>query len=209
MKKKILIHPMITTVIHTGISNLDGREYNQAGNCPTCGGELVGYDKKRKFFASLSDAGRIRDVHVVVKRFRCRSCGGLVSADSPFYPDTRIGAPIVDLCITLSQEMSWSMTAKVVRDLGIVIDRGSVRNYVKEGFAPVPSTEVFGFRLPVSILSLSTSSLGAFERCPVGGAEPFVPGRLPSAPRTPSHLPLFDKRDQRNKQEEEEKWPPV
>jgi hypothetical protein len=209
MKKKILIHPMITTVIHTGISNLDGREYNRAGNCPTCGGELVGYDKKRRFFASLSDADGIRDIHVVVKRFSCRSCGALVSADSPFYPGTRIGAPIVDLCVTLSEEMSWSMAAKVIRELGIVIDRGSVRNYVKEGFAPVPSTEVFGFRLPVSFLSLSTSSLGSFERDPVVGAEPLVPGRLPSAQRTPPHLPLFGKRDQRDKQEEEKKRPPV
>ncbi|HVP94720.1 MAG TPA: hypothetical protein VMS89_06050 [Methanoregulaceae archaeon] len=209
MKKKILIHPMITTVIHTGISNLDGREYSHAGRCPVCGGKLTGYDKKRRFFASLSDKGEIREVHVIVKRFTCRTCGGLVPADAPFYPDTRIGAPIVDLCVTLSQEMSWSRAATVVRELGIVIDRGSVRNYVREGFLPVPSTEVFGFRLPVSILSLCTSSLGAVERSPVVGAEPFVPGRLPSANGTSPRLPLFEKRDQRDKKEEKEERPPV
>jgi hypothetical protein len=190
---------MIATVIQTGISNLDGREYNQAGRCPLCGGELAGYDKKRKFFASLSDAGEVRDIHVVVKRFRCRSCGELVFADSPFYPDTRIGAPIVDLCVTLSQEMTWSRAATVVRELGIVIDRGSVRNYVRKGFPPVPSTEVFGFRLPVSILSLSMSSLGAFERSPVMGAEPLISSRMPPAGGTYPRLPSFDERDKRNK----------
>ena len=200
---------MIAAVIQTGISNLEGHEYSAAGPCPSCGGDLVGYDKKRKYFASLYDHGSVRDIHVVVKRFRCRACGTMSVADAPFYPGTRLGAPVVDLCVTLAHEMPFCRAASVIHALGIAIDRGSVRNYVKKGFLPVPSTEVFGFRLPVSIISISMSTLGSFERGPVAGAEPFVPGRLPSAPRTPPHLPLFGKRDQRDDQEEEEKRPPV
>jgi hypothetical protein len=207
MKHKILVHPMVTTVIQTGIANLDGSEYVSAECCPSCGGELAGYDKKRKYFASLQETGGVRDIHVVVKRFRCRSCGRLVSANSPFYPGTRIGAPVVDLCVTLSEEMSWSRAASVIHALGIVIDRGSVRNYVSAGFPPVESTEVFGFRLPVSILSLSMSNLGIVQPRPVIRAEPFIPGGFPPADRAPLHRSLFDKRHEGNKQKDEEKRP--
>ncbi len=200
---------MIASVIQAGISNLDGHEYTETGPCPKCGGELAGYDKKRKYFASLHDHGSVREIHVVVKRFRCRSCGAIVFAEAPFYPGTRVGAPVVDLCVTLAHEMPFCRAASVVHALGIAIDRGSVRNYIKQGFQPVPSTEVFGFRLPVSILSLSMSSLGAFEGGPVPGAEPLLPGGLPSAHGTSPGLPLFYKRDQRDKEKEKEKRPPV
>jgi len=209
MKRPVLIHPMIAAVIHTGIGGLDGYEYDETGRCPHCGGDLAGYDKKRKYFASLYDQGSVRDIHVVVRRFRCRSCGAMTMANAPFYPGTRLGGPVVDLCITLAQEMSFSRAAAVIHMLGIAIDRGSVRNYMKRGFPSVPSTEVFGFRLPVSILSLSMSGIGAFERGPVVRAEPLPPGRLPPAHGAPPRLPLFEKRDQRDKQEEKEKRPPV
>ena len=200
---------MITAVIQTGISNLDGHEYTDKGVCPSCGGELSGYDKKKKFFASLYDPVSVRDIHVLVKRFRCRSCGTMAMADSPFYPDTRIGAPVVDLCVTLSEEMSCNRAASVIHALGIAIDRGSVRNYAKGGYLPVPSTEVFGFRLPVSILSLTMYGLGANERSPVTGAESLIPGSPPPAYGTFPTLPLFDKRNQRDEQEAKEKRPPV
>ena len=209
LKRPIPIHPMIAAVIQTGIAGLDGYEYAETGPCPTCGGDLVGYDKKRKYFASLYDHGSVRDIHVVVRRFRCRSCGTMTMANAPFYPGTRLGGPVVDLCISLAQEMPFNRAALVIHSLGIAIDRGSVRNYIKRGFPPVPSTEVFGFRLPVSILSLSMSGIGAFERGPVVRTEPLLPGRLPPAFGAPPRLPLFEKRDQRDNQEKEEKRPPV
>ncbi|MCX6701204.1 MAG: hypothetical protein NTV68_15025 [Methanomicrobiales archaeon] len=163
MKQKILIHPMLPTIIQAGIANLDGQFYTSLDACPSCGGDLAGYDTKKRFFASLHESGGHRDIFIFVNRFRCRTCGLVSPANAPFYPDTRIGSPVVDLCLTLSQEMSCSRAATVINALGIVIDRGTVRNYTSRGFSPPPATEFFGFLLPVSLISQTMFTPGSFQ----------------------------------------------
>jgi hypothetical protein len=207
MKRKILVHPMLPTVIQAGIANLDGQLYTSLDACPSCGGDLSGYDTKQRYFVTLAEQGGDRDIFVIVKRFSCRACGLVSPAKAPFYPDTRIGAPVVDLCLTLSQVMSCSRAAKVINALGIVIDRGTVRNYVSRGFASPPSTDFFGFLLPVSIISLTMFTPGSFHPGPVIGAEPFVPTALPATGRAFPYIPPLEKRHERDEQEKEEKRP--
>jgi hypothetical protein len=205
MKRKILVHPMLPTLLQAGITNLDGHLYASLDTCPVCGGEIAGYDTKRRFFTTLHEPGGERDIFVSVKRFRCRACGLVSPAKAPFYPDTRIGAPVIDLCVTLSQEMNYSRAARVINSLGIVIDRGTVRNYASHGFAVPPATEFFGFLLPVSIISLTMFTPGSFQPGPVVGAEPFIPLSRPSAGRTLPGFPPLEKRNERYKQEKKEK----
>ena len=198
MKLKILVHPMLPTVIQAGIANLDGQSYTSLDVCPSCGGDIAGYDMKKRFFATLHEPGGDREIIIFVRRFRCRACGVVSPAKAPFYPDTRIGAPIVDLCMTLSQEMRCSRAAKVINSLGIVIDRGTVRNYVSRGFAVPPATEFFGFLLPVSIISLTMFTPGSFQPGPVIGAESFVPAGRPATGRAFPYRPPLEEGHERD-----------
>ena len=182
---------MLPTVIQAGIATLNGQSYTSLDACPSCGGEVTGYDTKQRFFITLAEPGGNRDIIVNVRRFRCRACGLVSPAKAPFYPDTRIGAPVVDLCVTLSREMNCSRAARVINALGIVIDRGTVRNYSSRGFTLPPSTEFFGFRLPVSVISLTMFTPGSFQPGTVTGTEPLTPAGNPSAGRTFPHRPLF------------------
>ena len=198
---------MLPTIIQAGIANLDGQSYTSFDSCPSCGGDIAGYDMKKRFFITLAEPGGSRDIVVFVKRFRCRTCGIVSQAEAPFYPDTRIGAPVVDLCVILSEEMSCSRAAKVINALGIVIDRGTVRNYVSRGFAKPPATEFFGFQLPVSIISLTMFTPGSFQPGPVVGAEALVSIGRPSTGRTFPHRPPLEERHERDEQEKEKKRP--
>ena len=207
MKRKILVHPMLPTVIQAGIANLDGQLYTSLDACPSCGGDLAGYDTKQRYFVTLAEQGGDRDIFVNVRRFSCRVCRTVSPAKAPFYPDTRIGAPIVDLCMTLSQEMSCSRAAKVINALGIVIDRGTVRNYVSRGFAVPPATEFFGFLLPVSTISLTMFTPGSFQPGPIIGAESFVPDGRPATGRAFQYHTPLEEGDERDEQKKEEKRP--
>jgi predicted RNA-binding Zn-ribbon protein involved in translation (DUF1610 family) len=198
MKRKILVHPMLPTLIQAGITNLDGHLYASLDTCPACGGEIAGYDTKRRFFTTLHEPGGERDIFVSVKRYRCRACGLVSPAKAPIYPDTRIGAPVVDLCVTLSQEMNYSRAARVINALGIVIDRGTVRNYDSHGFAVPPATEFFGFRLPVSIISLTMFTPGSFQAGPVAGAEPLIPISRPATGRAFPYRPPVEEGHERD-----------
>jgi len=189
---------MLPTVIQAGIANLDGQSYTSLDVCPSCGGDIAGYDTKKRFFATLHEPEGDREIIIFVRRFRCRACGVVSPADAPFYPDTRIGAPVVDLCVTLSQEMSCSRAARVINALGIVIDRGTVRNYSSRGFAVPPATEFFGFLLPVSIISLTMFTPGSFQPGAVIGAESFAPAGRPATGRAFPYHPSLEEGHERD-----------
>ena len=153
--RPIKIPPMLQALVQTGFSAVDGREFSVLDACPGCGGEVTGYDRKRRKFATVLDEGRKKEIMVHVRRFRCRQCGAISPAKAPFYPDTRIGSPLVDLCIILSRSLSPGRTAAALQAFGILVDRGTVRNLIGKNFGEIPTTEMFGFLLPRSVVSLS------------------------------------------------------
>jgi hypothetical protein len=101
---------------------------------------------------------------VLVKRFLCKNCGHVCLADQPFYPDTRIGSPVVDLCLTLGQTLPYARVSSYLLEMGVVVDRWSVRNYVQHDRRTVPAMDMFGVRVPLSIVSLSTLAVAVPER---------------------------------------------
>jgi hypothetical protein len=157
--KKHRIPPMLTDILQTTLTSCDGVLFDSCEACPVCGGEISGYDVKKKQFAILIEGERKRILHVHVKRFRCRRCGQVCLADQPFYPDTRIGSPVVDLCVTLGETMHFPSVSAYLADLGILVDRWSVRNYVQKKTGPVPSVDMFGIRIPLSLVLLSSLSM--------------------------------------------------
>jgi len=158
--KKRRIPPLLSDLLQTTLTLYDGVLFDEYEACPYCGGELSGYDINKKQFAIVMEREQRRVVIVLVKRFLCHQCGQVCLAKQPFYPDTRIGSPVVDLCVTLSETMPYSRVSSCLADMGIIVDRWSVRNYVQKNRRMIPAAEMFGFRIPLSIVSLSSLAMG-------------------------------------------------
>ncbi len=156
--RPVKVPPMLQALVQAGMSAVDGREFSSLEYCPHCGGEVSGYDRKVRKFATLVEDGSERDIHVTVRRYRCGRCGAVVPARAPFYPGTRLGSPVIDLCIVLSSTLTPGRTVEFMRALGIVVDRGTVRNLRARDFGTIPTTEMFGTVLPQSVVSLSLAA---------------------------------------------------
>jgi hypothetical protein len=199
MKKTLLVPPMLVDLVGNALSSMDGVTFSRLDACPSCGGPVTGHDFRAKRFAVIAEGSGKRTIQVYVKRFYCQECGALCYADAPFYPDTRLASPIVDLCLLLSQQMPFNRVAQHLRAMGIIVDRGTIRNYASRDFGTIPATELFGLLLPLSLLNLAISTLGR-ERCPIVGAEALAACGFPPAGR--AALPgrgSPEERDQRNK----------
>jgi hypothetical protein len=158
--RKYLVPNMLVDIIQSAIIEFDGKKYENLSTCPFCRGAVTGYDYKKKHFASIIEGANTRKIEVYVKRFQCRQCGRVSYAEAPFYPDTRFGKPVVDLCIALSEKMPYHRTTRVLAQMGLVIDRGTVRNYASRNFGPIPCTDIYGLKIPMSVITLSISARG-------------------------------------------------
>jgi hypothetical protein len=196
---------MIIDLVQTAITQFDEVEFSSLAKCPYCGGPVQGYDVRKKKFAVIFEKDHERKIMVKVKRFSCWDCHSLCYADEPFYPATRLGSPVVDLCITLATTMPKNRVAKALEVIGVLVDRSSCRNYNLTGPWDIPVAEVFGMRIPFSILALSSLAARTREGSRIKGAEALAACGFPSAHRTPLHNPVTGKeRDERNKKEGKE-----
>jgi hypothetical protein len=181
---------MACDLVQSALCACDGIEFITAPPCPVCGGSVRGYDTKKKKFAVIREKDRERTLSVSVKRFTCRICGTLCYAGDPFYPDTRIGSPVVDLCITLTGTRPFSRTATMLDAMGIIIDRSSCRKYGTMQLPAIPSIDVFGMQLPFSIISLTTLTARSGDGSRIPGAEILTACGFPSAYRAPLRSPV-------------------
>ena len=166
--KRLRIPPILCDIIQNTFSACNGLVCDRYHQCPACGGTATGYDRKEKRFAVLTDGQRTTTVIVFVKRFRCTECGNVFSADAPFHPGTRIGSPIVDLCITLGQIMPFSRVAAHLEFMGLLVDRWTVRNYVlNNGQKRLPTTNLYGLGVPLSLVNLMVLVANANEILPL------------------------------------------
>jgi hypothetical protein len=154
---------MLADIVQATLTTCEGAVFDSCESCPSCGGHLSGYDVKKKQFAIIKEGEERKVIHVLVKRFRCRKCSQICFADQPFYPDTRIGSPVVDLCITLGETMHVPRISTSLAEMGIIVDRWTVRHYLQKNNHPVPSVDMFGFRVPHSIFSLSSLAMETQE----------------------------------------------
>jgi hypothetical protein len=197
---------MATDIVQTAISAFDGVEFTHLSSCDKCGGPVQGYDTKTKKFAVLQDGDKKRVITVQVRRFTCRNCKSLCYADEPFYPGTRIGSIIIDLFITLETTMPRSRAARVIEAMGIVVDRTTWQHYTGEMIPDIQTADVFGMRLPFSVLSISGLAAASREGGRIIGTEALAACGFPSAYRAPADRTVaVQKRDERDKEEEKEK----
>ena len=204
--KKHRISPFLIDIVQSALLSCEGVVFDSRDACPVCGGNLSGYDTKKKQFAVVIEKDTPHPVNVFVKRFTCRACHTLCFADEPFYPDTRTGSPVVDLSLTLSARMPFHRSAAFMDHLGIRVDRGTIRNYTLRKFPEIPTTDLFGILLPISIISLSELSFRSGEGSRIEGAEVLAACGFPSAYRAaPDRLLLKKEESEREKEEDKEK----
>ena len=129
---------MLAMIVQAGLLAVDRVTFSELASCPVCGGAVSGYDTRKKVFAVVRENDHERSLTVSVKRFSCHSCGRIVNADEPFYPGTRIGSPVVDLCLTLATMMPVNRTAAWLDAVDIIVDRTSCREYVQKQVHIVP-----------------------------------------------------------------------
>lgn len=148
--------PLLTNVVQMALQVCDRTEYPVEGTCGTCGGTLSGYDTRTKRFAILCNDEGDRTIEVFLHRAYCRTCGQIWMPEVPFYSGTRVGSPVVDLCRAFSTTMPCGQVATRLGQMGVKVDRWSVRSYCRIPLAPLPTVAAFGMNIPVSIISLST-----------------------------------------------------
>jgi hypothetical protein len=201
MKKRLLIPPMVSDLIRQGILAMEGVRFTQGTSCPSCQGPLQGYDYRSKRFATLIDDDSTRDIMVIIKRFICRTCGEVSSADAPFYPSSRHGAPVVDFALTLSRLVSYREASRVLAHCHIEMDWGTIRHYTTRNFPPAPTFALYGIPVPLSLLYLSILGVQFNKGGTIIGAEALAACRLP-----PAHGALFQLvglSEERNKRDKE------
>lgn len=155
------VPPILINIIHTALQACEGVRFHPGSTCGACGGTLNGYDVRKKRFAVLLEDDQPKPVHVIIQRSYCRDCGRIVIPQEPYYPGTRIGSPVVDLCRSLSVVMPYSRISTSIGLMGVQVDRWSVRNYARMPLPGVPSLEAFGMQIPVSMISLSSLRAGS------------------------------------------------
>ena len=188
MKIKYRINPVFSELIPAALSACDGILFDNCGGCPHCGGSLVGYDVKTKHFADVIDGGALKTIMVRIKRFRCSKCNVIVYADQPFYPNTRAGSPVVDLCVVLSTNMPYSRAATSLREFGVNVDRWSVRNYAIKKPKHIPLTELYGIILPESVISLAALTYNNGIGTSIGASEVLSSCGYPSSQKSGAAL---------------------
>jgi len=185
------IPPLVADIVQAGISAVDGVTFTDHSVCPECGGQLVGYDTKHKQFAHLIKSGSQKTVYVDVKRFYCRNCHRFCLADNPFYPDTRIGSVIIDLCIALSMTMPVNRVPAYLLAMGIHVDRSSCRlyvqnnssYYVRNNLYYIETNPLLSLHLPRSVLILSRMATFVDENNSIEGADILAACGFPSSQR--------------------------
>lgn len=150
------VPPMLRGIVLAAIRACDGTGYFPGGSCRSCGGTLSGYDTRIKRFAILRDEDGDHPVEVHIHRAYCRSCGTITIPEDPFYPGTRAGSPVVDLCRAFADTMPYNQVATKLNQMGVVVDRWSVRSYCRIPHTQPSTIAAFGLKIPVSIISLSS-----------------------------------------------------
>jgi len=188
MKKKYRINPVFSEMIPAALSACEGILFDSCSSCPHCGGRLAGYDTKTKHFADVIDGSGIKTIKVRIKRFRCSECGVIVYADQPFYPNTRAGSPVVDLCVVLSANMPYARAATSLQQFGVNVDRWSVRNYTRKIPVSLPLKELYGILLPESIISLAAQTFNNGMGNSIGASEVLSACGFPSSQKSGAAL---------------------
>jgi len=153
--KVIRIPSLLSSVIISALSGIDMMEFTLINHCHYCNGLVKFHDIRLRRFATVIENGQKRNISIRVHRFYCQDCGKLCYARAPFYPNTKFGSPVADLCMTLAWDHSFNHAAKILNSVGVVIDRGTIRNFSVHEIPQVSYAKIYGLPIPLSVCYLS------------------------------------------------------
>ncbi len=153
--KAIKIPSIISGVVITALTGMDGTEFTILTECPHCSGPVRFHDIRAKRFATVVENGEKRIISVRVSRYYCRNCGKLCYARAPFYPETKFGSPVIDLCVAISRIHPFNHTSRILQEIGVIVDRGTIRNFSGRDLPEVSYARIYGLPIPLSICYLS------------------------------------------------------
>lgn len=142
-------------------------EFTLLDRCPHCGGDIRYHDNRKKRFATIIVDGEKRIINVLVTRYYCKKCGRLCYAMAPFYPNTKFGSPVIDLCMTLARVHPFNHSARILQEMGVVVDRGTIRNFFSRDIPAVSYVKIYGLPIPLSVFYLSDLSSKRQQSRPV------------------------------------------
>ena len=112
------------------LSSFEGDLFDEPINCPFCNSSNCKKHKiEKKLFCKLIGSNGFKDVYIFVQVFYCKDCHKTFLAKSPFYRGILYCKPIVDLCLYFTAKNPYHRVEKILLELGIQIDRDSIRNY--------------------------------------------------------------------------------
>lgn len=153
--KVIKIPSLLSSVIIRALTGIDMMEFTLISRCHYCKGPVKFHDIKAKRFATVLENGEKRIIMIRVHRYYCQECGRLCYARAPFYPNIKFGSPVADLCMTLARDHPFNHTAKILQNIGVFVDRGTIRNFSGRELPAVSYAKIYGLPIPLSICYLS------------------------------------------------------
>jgi len=160
MTNRIALSPMFGELIITALYEVANMTFMDPTPCPVCNDgskkSLLAHDTiKRRFVTVIEGDEKVR-LSVSVKRYICKHCGQVVFARSPFYPNTRLGSPVVDLAMSLASRYSFYQTSQIMETLHISMSRSAIRALSQSRAWNITSVPLSNLLLPASLLTLGT-----------------------------------------------------
>ena len=153
--KSIKIPTLISSVVLNALMGVEGMEFTILKACPHCNGPVRYHDIRKKRFATVVVEGSKKIINVQVTRYYCKKCGKLCYAMAPFYPNTKFGSPVIDLCLTLARAHPFNHSARILQEMGVVVDRGTIRNFFSRAVPEVSYVKIYDLPIPLTIFYLS------------------------------------------------------
>jgi len=132
LKKKInkLTPKLLYRPVQQYLQEFEEDFYDKPRKCPGCSSNnRKKHSVEEKLFCKIIVNNKFKDIYVYAKRFQCKDCGRTYLAKSPFYDKVMYCQPVVDLCLYLSAKNPYHRVEKILLELGIQVDRDTIRNY--------------------------------------------------------------------------------
>lgn len=159
-KKKInkLTPNLLYKPIQEHLADFKDDLYDKPRTCPKCkSNKRKKLRTEKKLFCKIITSTRFRDIYVYVQRFQCKDCRKTYIAKAPFYDGMLYSKPIVDLILYLSAKNPFNRVEKILLELGIQVDRDTVRNYAlgfQDKVKQYAGMKIFGTTLGINLLKI-------------------------------------------------------
>jgi len=151
---------MFGELITTALYEVADMTFMSPNPCHVCNDvtkkNLLAHDTIKRRFATVIEGDEKVRLSVSVKRYICKHCGQVMFARSPFYPNTRLGSPIVDLAMSLASRYSFYQTSQIMEMLHISMSRSAIRALAQSRTWNIAAIPLSDLLLPTSLLTLGS-----------------------------------------------------